>query len=347
MKLKFRLYQRDNGIYYVHDNETGKQESLKTRDRATALNLFQAKNQSHEQPILNLHMARTYLAGSDPEVASRTWQKAMNAIVETKEGATKERWLRAVKDHALDLIRNLPILETRSEHFLKALNQGTVSTNVHLRKLHNFALDLSWLPWPVLPKRQWPKIRYGEKRAITWEEHRKIVKVETNPERRSFYELAWHLGASQTDLVSLHAEDIDWNDRTIGFARKKTHTPALPRFSDCVAEILRSLPASGPLFPNFKELNAGHRATEFKRACRRAGIEGVTLHSYRYAWAERAKQCGYPERFAQEALGHNSKAVHRAYAKKAKVLLPPLDEYEKKVIPLHPTGVTAEKKVAI
>jgi integrase len=42
------------------------------------------------------------------------------------------------------------------------------------------------------------------------------------------------------------------------------------------------------------------------------GIKGVTLHTYRYAWAERAKCAGYPERFAQEALGHNSKAVHRA-----------------------------------
>ena len=55
----------------------------------------------------------------------------------------------------------------------------------------------------------------------------------------------------------------------------------------------------------------------------------MSLHSYRYAWAERAKKAGYPERFAQEALGHNSKAVHRAYARKAKVELPPLGEYEK------------------
>ena len=30
---------------------------------------------------------------------------------------------------------------------------------------------------------------------------------------------------------------------------------------------------------------------------------------YRYARAERAKTVGYPERFAQEALWHNSKAV--------------------------------------
>jgi len=60
------------------------------------------------------------------------------------------------------------------------------------------------------------------------------------------------------------------------------------------------------------------------------GIKGVTLHSYRYAWAERARVAGMPERFAQEALGHNSKAVHRAYAKRALVKVPSLEEYEAK-----------------
>ena len=38
----------------------------------------------------------------------------------------------------------------------------------------------------------------------------------------------------------------------------------------------------------------------------------------------------YPERFAQEALGHNSKAVHRAYAKRALVKIPSLEDYEKR-----------------
>ncbi len=75
----------------------------------------------------------------------------------------------------------------------------------------------------------------------------------------------------------------------------------------------------------------GRGAAEFARACRLLGIEGITLHSYRYAWAERARTCRYPERFAQEALGHNSKAVHRAYAKKARVLIPTLEDYERKL----------------
>lgn len=57
-------------------------------------------------------------------------------------------------------------------------------------------------------------------------------------------------------------------------------------------------------------------------------IQGVSLHSYRYAWAERALRCGYPERFAQQALGHNSKAVHHAYAKHPEVTAPPLDDWE-------------------
>ena len=48
----------------------------------------------------------------------------------------------------------------------------------------------------------------------------------------------------------------------------------------------------------------------------------------RHAWAERAKTVGYPERFAQEALGHNSRAVHRAYAKRALMKIPSLEDYE-------------------
>jgi integrase len=78
-----------------------------------------------------------------------------------------------------------------------------------------------------------------------------------------------------------------------------------------------------------REVRPGDRANEFRQRCIGLGIKGVTLHSYRYAWAERAKIVGYPERFAQLALGHNSKAVHRAYSKNAQVTLPPLEDYEK------------------
>jgi len=104
--------------------------------------------------------------------------------------------------------------------------------------------------------------------------------------------------------------------------------PAVGRYSFCPAleTILRSLRprASIPRLALLKEKYRGRNSD----AAAPFGDLRVTLHCYRYAWAERAKMCGYPERFAQEALGHNSKAVHRAYARKAQVRLPSLESYE-------------------
>jgi integrase len=332
MKPRYRLFRRRSGIFFLEDCVSRQQESLRTKDKDDARRLFAAKNEAHQQPALNLQIARAYLMAIDPAIGTRTWQHAMDVIVSGKEGETQRRWLTATKDAAFDALRRIVILETQAEQFLKVLHAGTVSTNVYLRRLHNFALDMNWLPWPVIPKRQWPAVRFREKRAITQREHQSIVTWETNPERRNFYELCWHLGGAQSDVVSLQAEDIDWQGMVISFSRKKTGTMSMIHFGPEAEKILRSLPKVGPLFPNFRRFSAGHRATEFARACRREGITGVTLHSYRYAWAERAKQCGYPERFAQEALGHNSKAVHRSYARKAQVKLPSLEEYEKAVV---------------
>lgn len=209
------------------------------------------------------------------------------------------------------------------------LQQGTVSTNAFLRRIHNFAVDLNWLLQPVIVKRQWPKLKHPAKRAITLDEHQRIISREHNPERKAFYELCWHLGASQGDVASLHAEDVDPRQATVGYFRKKTGDAALIFFGEAVTRIFAQLPKAGPLFPYLSTVRPGDRATEFKQRYDGLGIEGVTLHSYRYAWAQRAKECGYPERFAQQALGHNSKAVHRYYARTAVVKIPSLEEYER------------------
>ncbi len=337
MKQRYRTFQR-GPVFYIEDTTTGKQESLKTKDPLEARRLLAVRNEAHVQPALNLQIARAYLSASDPEVRTRTWQHVMDAMTVGKEGDTLVRWERAIKDKAFDRIRQLSLLETRAEHLLKVISEGTVSTNVFLRRIHNFVVDMSWIAWPVIPKRQWPAIHYKEKRAITAFEHQAILAMEHNAERRAFYELCWHLGGAQSDIANLQAEDIDWDAHTVGFFRKKTKSVSVIHLDSVVEKILRTLPATGPLFPKFRKLNTGHRATEFKRSCWRAYVEGVTLHSYRYAWAERAKTCGYPERFAQQALGHNSKAVHRSYAKKALVTLPSLVSYEreftKKVVKL-------------
>ena len=332
MKLRFRLYRRrQGGRFYAQDSVTGKQESLGTVDRSEALRLLHARNEATHHPGLNLQIARAYLAADDPATAQRTWLTVMETMAQTKTPGTssRARWERAIKDPAYALLRTLPLVQTKPEHLLRVMEAGTISTNMFLRRLQNFAIDMTWLPWPVLTKRQWPPIHHRERRSITLAEHRALVARETNLELKAFYELAWHIGGAQTDLAGLKAENIDWEHRLISFNRMKTGSLAVLRFGEELAVVLRQLPKTGHLFPKWSRISASDRAARFGWRCRRLGIVGVSLHSYRYAWAERAKIAGYPERFAQEALGHKSQAVHRAYARKARVELPSLEEYEK------------------
>ncbi len=322
-------------MFYCVDARTRKRTSLHTCNEEEAQQIVDAKNQATRQPVLNLQIAKAYLAGTDNGIATRTWQQALEALTSSKHGGNKERWQRAGKDRAYDLIRHQVMVETQGESLLQVLKIGTVSTNIYLRRLHNFCLDMDWLLKPIIPKRQWPGIEFKEKRGVTREEHQKIVAGESNAELRDFYELLWHLGGSQTDMASLRGEDVDWTNQTISYARMKTGSQAMIRFGDAVMKILQRRPATGYLFPQIVRWKESDRAKAFIRRCRLVQVSGVSLHSYRYAWAERAKTCGFPERFAQEALGHGSKAVARAYAKKAKVLVPSLEEYEQKIVKLN------------
>ena len=136
---------------------------------------------------MNLQIAQVYLQHADSALAARTWQEVMEKIISMKTSNTRERWEYAIQDKAFDPIRNRKLLETSSEHFLEVLQKGSVSTNVYLRRAHNFAIGMNWLPWPVLPRLQWPPVRFKEKRAITFEEHQTIINRERNPEIKAFY----------------------------------------------------------------------------------------------------------------------------------------------------------------
>ena len=350
MKQTFGLVRRPWGVFYLKNKSTGQQTSLKTSDKHEAQRILQAHNESKSQPHFNISLARVYLNGADPKLATRTWQEVMENIVAKKTDETRRRWEVAIKDVNFDCLRDLTVCETRPEHFDRALADGKVSTNVYLRRIHNHALGMEWLLRSVIPRLQWPRPVFKSKRAITAEEHCRIIAAEAAAaernqgsrngdghhydERRDFYELLWHTGAAQSDAACLLAEDVDWHQRTISYSRKKLKgregaKPALIRFGAEVEAILRRRAAVGALFPYLATVRASDRATEFKQRCGGSKISGVTLHSYRYAWAERALKCGYPERFAQQALGHNSKAVHHAYSKHAEVTVPSLDDWEK------------------
>jgi hypothetical protein len=224
MKTRYRLICRGKrgGTFYCVDTQTGKRTSLQTSNADEAGRLVETKNQAAHQPAMNLQLTQVYLMHGDPALTARIWQSVMDQMSELKSGNTLRRWQTAMRDPAFDLIRQRKLIETTAEHFLAVLKAGSVSTNMFLRRIHNYAVNMRWVPLPVLPKPNWPVVRHQERRATTFEEHQKIVERELNPATRAYYELLWHLGGAQTDIASLTAEDI--------YTRYQTDTPcSLPR----------------------------------------------------------------------------------------------------------------------
>jgi integrase len=324
----YLLQRKPSKVFYA-ENHQGERISLRTTDRTTAMKMLHGFNDAVENVNRAHQIGIAYLSNTDPEAARRTWGEVIDAFIKrSAPGPTRNRLETAKKDKAIQKLLKLNVLQDRPRQaglFFEALNSGGISTNVFLRRFHNFALDMGFLAVPIIPRRQWPKVRYAEKKAITEEQYLQIIDREQNPEKRAFYQLLWHLGGSQTDTAILTAAAIDWTTRTISFPRKKNHQTCAQRFGDECAAVLEKLPKQGFLLPSIARLGEGDRASYFTLRCRTLGIQGISLHSFRYSWAERAAAVGMPERYAMLALGHKSRAIHQGYTKK---LDPTIDSLE-------------------
>ena len=221
VQLKYRLYRRRNGVFYWQENDSAKPGTLRTAERCEAERLLNAMNESHREPTLNLNLARAYLAAHDPRMAKRTWQAVMDEMATHGIPSTQVRCARGFRSKAYHPIRNKPLIQTTGADLLTIVHDNGNCVAHYLRRLHNLALDLGWLPWPVLAKRAWPKIRSQSKRAITAEEHAAVIASEKNTERRAYYELLYETSAAQTDAANLAAKNIDWQNGVLVYCRKK------------------------------------------------------------------------------------------------------------------------------
>ena len=64
MKQRYRVFLRPWGTYYFEDLVTGKQETLKTRDKNEAFRLVAAKNENEKTPAFSLDRKSTRLNSS-------------------------------------------------------------------------------------------------------------------------------------------------------------------------------------------------------------------------------------------------------------------------------------------
>ena len=312
-EARYRLFRRASGMYYQQDHETKVQVSLRTKDKHAAQEKVRAANESVAQPRLNLDLARVYLKAYDTEISERTWAMVMAVYSERGRDTSQKRCQRAFAGRDFDPIRNLLLINTKAEDLLRVLASGKTSVSHYLRRLVHHAEDLNWLPWTIMARAAWPKINKQPKRGITAEEHQRILDAEErNPERRAYYQMVWMTGGSQGDIARLRAENVQ--TQVLAYQRSKLPEDAQParlKIGPTMQQLLDQLPKTGWLFPKIALMESKQRAAEFRRRCGLLKIKDISLHSYRYGWAGRAAQVGYPQRYAQAAFGPRQRGSPR------------------------------------
>ncbi|PTX99433.1 hypothetical protein DB346_16450 [Verrucomicrobia bacterium LW23] len=127
-----------------------------------------------------------------------------------------------MRQPALQPLLRLKLSETTGEILLSLLRTFSHSGLSYARRWYNLAIDFGWIPMNLLPRRHWPKIRSAERRAITCEEHGKLLEsVHGEDDWYDYFQALWWLGAAQTDLARLTAERVNLAANQILFKRTK------------------------------------------------------------------------------------------------------------------------------
>jgi integrase len=243
------------------------------------------------------------------EMLTRTWEDVMNDMSEAYRGSTLHRWQVVIKSQPFQELRKIQLLDTERTHFMSVLQhpKAGTSTQKWLRIMHNRALDLAWLLTPVMARRFWPKLNTKRAKAITFEQHMRLIDAVKEDEFRRYLQMLWEIGGSQTDTARLRRDNVDVFNRRLTYSRKKLESRGQGSVAivigDDLMKLFDELPQQGYLFPTLAKQGDGIRASRFRKIANRLGYTDIVLHGYRYAWAQRAKAYGMPLREAMALSG--------------------------------------------
>jgi integrase len=140
--------------------------------------------------------------------------------------------------------------------------------------------------------------------------------------RRDMYDLVIVLldtGARYSEAAGLPWESIDLKNRKIALYRSKVNNESTLQMTARVHKVLTRRFESRRENQKFVfESQSGtarrYAPGAFVRACKRCGIEGITLHSLRHTFASRVVQAGLSLVEIQNLLGHASPITSLRYA---------------------------------
>lgn len=309
------LYQRGQ-IWYVDFYVNGKrvQESTRTRNKRAAekfyaLRLSEVQRGVYAKPVKVLldDLGARYLQHA--KTHKRSWLRDEQILVHLRDFFGRA---------TLQQIAPLRIEEYQQARILK-VSPATVNREVALLK-HMINLAEKWSLFrgrnPVKDVR-FLREDNSEVRSLSLDEESALLKC-CSPYLQDLVVFAINTGLRFGDILSLRWKEVDLDSGMLRrVARKNRRMLELP-LNEQAEAVLRAwlgIRKCDSVFYNpqtgapFKDLWLG-----LKKACRKAGLEDVTWHTFRHTFATRLTRRGADLVTVKELLGHSSISVTMRYA---------------------------------
>ncbi|MBI1355155.1 MAG: tyrosine-type recombinase/integrase [Acidobacteria bacterium] len=210
-------------------------------------------------------------------------------------------------------------IEAYQQHRVRSVSSSTVNRELALLK-HMFNLAERWQfhqganPVRLVPFLREDNLKF---RTLSEAEERKLLSC-SPPYLREMVVFAINTGLRSGEIFRLTWEEIDLDLKRIQPIIRKTRRPLAVPLNEMAYEVLvgRHAVKHGPYaFYNpatgdrFKDCKLG-----LKGALRRAGLTGITWHTFRHTFASRLTRSGVDLITVKELLGHSTITVTMRYA---------------------------------
>jgi len=214
------------------------------------------------------------------------------------------------------------IIEQYKLHRLNIVKPQTVSNELNcLHHFFRYAVSMKYIASnPTQDIKKIPPAKKKVPRFLTEDEIARLTS-QCSPRLRDITTVLLNTGLRWGELQNLEWNDIDWNEKMIHIRVKERWSPKgderrIP-MNEPVQETLRNLPRrSNWVFTTSTGNHVRQQGTwtAFKKACQRAGLENVTLHTLRHTFASHLVMAGVDLATVSKLLGHKDISTTMIYS---------------------------------
>ncbi len=196
---------------------------------------------------------------------------------------------------------------------LKEVSPTTVNHGLSmLYKLLKLAQDEWGIPFPQgIPKVKKPKRPRGRNRRLEGDEEGLLLdELSDNQVMISVFIVAVETAMRRSEMATAQWQEIDWQRQILFLPKTKNGDTRTVPLSDRAIEALKATPNTGELIFG---ITANSMSQAFKRACERAGIEGLRFHDLRHEATSRLFEKGLNTMEVATITGHKTLSMLNRY----------------------------------